>query len=141
MFTSRLARRTIAVLAGSALFAAGALTAAGLDRAASGAERSPIELPAFGTALFLSHVNDPSRTPLFPGDPAFTIETVFTVRNDGFYLERVTEGTHTGTHYSAPCHFHNGAISRRPTSCCLRSSSTSGTKWRPTPTTSSVSPS
>jgi len=109
MFTSRLARKTIAVLAGLGLFAVGALTAATLGRAASGAERSPVALPASGEALFLSHVNDPSRTPLFPGDPAFTIETVFTVRNDGFYLERVTEGTHTGTHYSAPCHFHNGA--------------------------------
>jgi kynurenine formamidase len=31
---------------------------------------------------------------------------VFTVPEDGFYLEVVREGMHTGTHYSAPCHFH-----------------------------------
>ncbi len=59
--------------------------------------------------MFLSHVNDPETTPLFPGDPKFKIQTVFTVPNDGSYLERITEGTHTGTHYSAPCHFHAGA--------------------------------
>jgi kynurenine formamidase len=34
---------------------------------------------------------------------------VFTVPDDGFYLEVVREGAHTGTHYSAPCHFHLGA--------------------------------
>lgn len=109
MVTSLLARRVVAILAGFALFAAGAVTAATLGRAASGDERAPVALPAFGKAVFLSHVNDPSKTPLFPGDPAFTIDTVFTVAEDGFFLELVTEGTHTGTHYSAPCHFHDGA--------------------------------
>jgi len=81
-----------------------------LRRNATSAERAPVQLPAFERAVFLSHVNDPAATPLFPGDPAFSIRTVFTVPDDGFYLELVREGAHTGTHYSAPCHFHDGAL-------------------------------
>ncbi|HEU4400119.1 MAG TPA: cyclase family protein [Actinomycetota bacterium] len=63
-------------------------------------------LPGFRKVVFLSHVNDPATTPGFPGDPAFTLETAFTVPADGFYLQKVTEGEHTGTHWAAPCHFH-----------------------------------
>ena len=103
-------RRSLAVAAALALFASGALTATVLRETASGVERAPVALPPFSEVVNLSHVNDPARTPIFPGDPAFTIETVFDVENDGYYLELVTEGTHTGTHYSAPCHFHAGAL-------------------------------
>jgi kynurenine formamidase len=63
-----------------------------------------------GTVVFLSHLNSPRVTPGFPGDPRFFAETSFTVREDGFYLQYVHEGEHTGTHYSAPCHFHARAI-------------------------------
>jgi kynurenine formamidase len=110
MFTSHVVRKLVAALSGLALFAAGAATAATFAGSASSAERAPVALPAFGRAVFLSHVNDPARTPLFPGDPAFRIHTVFTVADDGFYLELIREGAHTGTHYSAPCHFHDGAL-------------------------------
>jgi kynurenine formamidase len=103
-------RRTLAAVTGLALFVAGAATAAALRQTATGAEHAPVRSPAFGRAVFLSHVNDPARTPLFPGDPAFRIRTVFTVPSDGFYLELIREGAHTGTHYSAPCHFHEGAL-------------------------------
>lgn len=103
-------RRTLAGLAALALFAAGALTATVLRQSASGLERAPIELPAFSRVVNLAHVNDPARTPIFPGDPPFRIRTVFDVEHDGYYLELVTEGTHTGTHYSAPCHFHAGGL-------------------------------
>src|SRR4029450_11456425 len=51
---------------------------AALRQHASSAVRAPVQLPAFDRAVFLSHVNDPARTPLFPGDPAFPIHTVFT---------------------------------------------------------------
>ena len=98
------------MVSGLVLFIAGVATNAALRENASGAERAPVQLPAFDRAVFLSHVNDPSKTPLFPGDPAFAIRTVFSVPDDGFYLELVREGTHTGTHYSAPCHFHDGAL-------------------------------
>jgi kynurenine formamidase len=60
--------------------------------------------------VFLSHVNDPATTPGFPGDPKFTLSTPFTVPEDGFYLQYVKEGEHTGTHWGAPCHFHTGAL-------------------------------
>jgi len=103
-------RRSIASLVALAMFAAGALTATMLGRAASGDERAPVALPAFEKVVNLSHVNDPARTPIFPGDPGFSIETVFTVPDDGYYLELLTEGMHTGTHYSAPCPFHAGAL-------------------------------
>jgi kynurenine formamidase len=71
--------------------------------------RTRTSLPGFSSAVFLSHVNDPATSPVFPGDPAFRLRTVFTVPRDGFYLQYVQEGEHTGTHYSAPCHFHTGA--------------------------------
>jgi kynurenine formamidase len=103
-------RRIVAVVSGLVLFVAGAATSAALRQNATSAERAPVQLPAFERAVFLSHVNDPATTPLFPGDPAFSIRTVFTVPDDGFYLELVREGAHTGTHYSAPCHFHDGAL-------------------------------
>jgi kynurenine formamidase len=64
--------------------------------------------PGFRKVVFLSHVNDPATTPGFPGDPTFTLTTVFTVAEDGYYLQEVNEGEHTGSHYSAPCHFHEG---------------------------------
>lgn len=58
----------------------------------------------------LSHVNDPTSTPLFPGDPDFVAETVFTIAEDGFYLRYVSQGEHTGTHWGAPGHFRQGGL-------------------------------
>ena len=66
-------------------------------------------LPGFSQVVFLSHANNPVKVPVFPGDPRFTMSTTFTVPEDGFYLQYVKEGEHTGTHYSAPCHFHVNA--------------------------------
>jgi kynurenine formamidase len=63
----------------------------------------------FSRVVYLSHVNDPRRTPLFPGDPPFELQTRFTVPRDGFLLKFVKEGEHTGTHWASPCHFHAGA--------------------------------
>lgn len=103
-------RRILAVVWGLALFVGGATASVVLRQPASSAERAPVQLPAFDRAVFLSHVNAPAKTPLFPGDPAFRIRTVFTVPEDGYYLEVVREGMHTGTHYSAPCHFREGAL-------------------------------
>ena len=50
------------------------------------------------------------QDPLFPGDPEFTYRVVDTIPEDGYLLEQITSlGTHTGTHISAPAHFHEGA--------------------------------
>lgn len=102
----RITRRATAALAGAGLFLAGAVTAGSLGIAKTRPAADEIDLPAFSRVINLSHVNDPRKTPIFPGDPEFRIDTVFSVAGDGFYLEYVQEGTHTGTHYSAPCHFH-----------------------------------
>jgi kynurenine formamidase len=56
----------------------------------------------------LSHVNDPATTSIFPGDPPFELETIATIPNDGFYMQYVREGEHTGTHWGAPGHFNEG---------------------------------
>jgi kynurenine formamidase len=51
-----------------------------------------------------------SGAPLFPGDPPFHWRVWTTVPKSGYLLEQITSlGTHTGTHISAPCHFHVGA--------------------------------
>ena len=94
-----LAAAALGVLALAVLLAGRPVPAAGGGRAGPG---------RFSRVVFLSHVNDPATTPVFPGDPEFTLTTVFTVPADGFYLQYVKEGEHTGTHYSAPCHFHEG---------------------------------
>jgi kynurenine formamidase len=60
--------------------------------------------------VFLSHVNDPATTSLFPGDPEFTLETMATVPVEGFYMQYVREGEHTGTHWGAPAHFQEGGL-------------------------------
>lgn len=94
-----------------ALLAAVALVAGGYVVGQAGARRGGDDsttLPGFSEVVSLSHVNAPARTPLFPGDPAFTLTTVATVEDDGFYMQYVREGEHTGTHYSAPCHFRDG---------------------------------
>jgi len=93
------------------LLAAVALVAGGYVVGQAGARRGGDDattLPGFSEVVSLSHVNAPARTPLFPGDPAFTLTTVATVEDDGFYMQYVREGEHTGTHYSAPCHFRDG---------------------------------
>ena len=56
----------------------------------------------------LSHVNDPATTPIFAGDPPFVLETAATVPRDGYYLQYVRQGEHTGTHWGAPAHFQPG---------------------------------
>jgi kynurenine formamidase len=95
-----------------ALFATAALVAGsfavGLASGARRAANDSTTLPGFSKVVSLGHINSPGRTPLFPGDPAFTLKTVNTIPADGFYMQYMREGEHTGTHYSAPCHFREG---------------------------------
>lgn len=53
----------------------------------------------------LAHVNDPATTTVFPGDPEFRLTTMATVPDNGYYMQYVEEGEHTGTHWGAPGHF------------------------------------
>jgi kynurenine formamidase len=98
--------KVIALLAAAALAIGG--YAAGNASEAPGIGDRATTLPGFTSVVSLSHTNAPAKTPLFPGDPAFTLRTVTTIPADGYYLQYVREGEHTGTHYSAPCHFREG---------------------------------
>lgn len=60
------------------------------------------------TVVRLGHILD-STAPLFPGDPPFSSTIWNTIAKDGYKLELISMGTHTGTHVSAPCHFITGA--------------------------------
>jgi kynurenine formamidase len=61
----------------------------------------------FSQVVFLSHVID-DCTPVFPGDPPVEIRPVAIVERDGYYLQSLTVGEQTGTHWAAPVHFHSG---------------------------------
>jgi kynurenine formamidase len=61
----------------------------------------------FKKVVFLSHVVG-EGTPVFPGDPPVEIRTVATIDRDGYYLQSVTVGEQSGTHWAAPSHFHAG---------------------------------
>jgi kynurenine formamidase len=86
----------------AALLAGVAVGAAVGTRSGAGHRR---RFPARVRSVNLAHVNDPATTPVFPGDPEFRLGTAATVAADGFYLQFVQEGEHTGTHWAAPAHF------------------------------------
>jgi kynurenine formamidase len=96
----------VLLVAFAALVTLSAATGSPAAAPGAGASAPSPTLPGFRKVVFLSHVNDPATTPGFPGDPAFTLTTAFTVPADGFYLQDVKEGEHTGSHWGAPCHFH-----------------------------------
>ncbi len=98
-------RKLLSLLAVVAIVATAAYAAGAASSRRTG-DGTDTALPGFTTVVFLSHVNDPKIVPGFPGDPRFSLHTSFTVAKDGYYLQNVKEGEHTGTHYSAPCHFH-----------------------------------
>ncbi|QCB51066.1 cyclase family protein [Rhodococcus sp. PAMC28707] len=103
------------VATGLAVVAGARLAGPTLAQAAPGTGSA--DLPGFGIPLdrllkivSLSHVNDPATTPIFPGDPEFVLETAATVAEDGFYIQNVREGEHTGSHWGAPAHFQEGGL-------------------------------
>jgi kynurenine formamidase len=61
----------------------------------------------FARVVYLSHVNTLDM-PIFPGDPPFRLRTLFTVEEDGFRLNYMKIGEHSGTHWGSPCHFNAG---------------------------------
>ena len=99
----------VVVLTSVAAVAAGAGFALASDDSQSAAAHGRSNGPfGFSKVVFLSHVNTVGM-PIFPGDPDFELETLFTVENDGFKLNKMTIGEHSGTHWGAPCHFNAGA--------------------------------
>lgn len=102
---------------GTAMIVVTMISAAGVAGAAygsfkvrGGGEWSDALVRCGGGMSRLGHPFD-SNASIFPGDPAPDIDVVFTVENDGFLLENVNTGTHTGTHIDAPIHFIEGGRS------------------------------
>jgi kynurenine formamidase len=63
----------------------------------------------YRTLVDLSHTLNPGF-PLFPGGSPMTSDTLVTVEKDGYYLNRVSYGEHSGTHMDAPAHFISGGV-------------------------------
>jgi kynurenine formamidase len=95
--------RRRAMMGAAAAGLAGVVAAAGPANA--GGRPSPLDRLRL---VSLSHVNDPATTQVFPGDPPFELETIATIEDDGYFLQYVREGEHTGTHWGAPGHFNAG---------------------------------
>src|SRR6201999_1882144 len=53
---------------------------------------------------------EPAPTSSPPARPPFTLETIATIPQDGYFLQFVREGEHTGTHWGAPGHFNEGEV-------------------------------
>ena len=72
-----------------------------------GQNNSGASLNCPGGVTSLEHIFDESNS-MFPGDPETHISLAATVQNDGYQVEAVELGTHTGTHIDAPGHFIQG---------------------------------
>ncbi|MDJ0395538.1 cyclase family protein [Rhodococcus sp. G-MC3] len=110
-------RRQLIRRVGTALAVVAGARLAGPAVAQAAPGTGSADLPGFGIPLdrllkivSLSHINDPATTPIFPGDPEFVLETAATVAEDGYYLQNVKEGEHTGSHWGAPAHFQEGGL-------------------------------
>ncbi len=47
--------------------------------------------------------------PIWPGDPAFEVEAWASYENDGYFINRIAIGEHSGTHWGTPNTFIAGA--------------------------------
>ncbi len=90
--------RRAVLAAGAGLFLAG-----GLARA-----QAQVQGKAFSRVQDLTHVLSP-EIPLFPGAEPMRITTLVTVRQNGYYGNRLDLWEHSGTHMDAPAHFVEGA--------------------------------
>ncbi|WP_337845217.1 cyclase family protein [Thermus sp.] len=64
---------------------------------------------AFRHAVDLTHELSP-EIPLFPGAEPMRITTLVTVRQNGYYGNRLDLWEHSGTHMDAPAHFAEGGL-------------------------------
>ncbi|MEO8612469.1 MAG: cyclase family protein, partial [Chloroflexota bacterium] len=49
--------------------------------------------------------------PIWPGDPAFEVEAWASYAKDGYFINRISIGEHSGTHWGTPNTFIEGARS------------------------------
>lgn len=106
---SRMTRRSsvgVAAVAGLLGLGGGALGAVQFF-GVQGANESGAALACPGGMSRLGHVLNEDAS-IFPGDPKTRIQIVATVARDGYLVEKLTLGSHTGTHLDAPGHFIEG---------------------------------
>lgn len=91
----------------------------------------------------LAHTWAPGKICHYPGDPEYQLREVATIDDDGYALNYVSVGEHTGTHWGAPAISTPARPPRRTstpkTFSCQRSRSTSSARRPTTPTTPSAS--
>lgn len=103
-------RGVVAALAATAVVAGAAGAAGarfGVEVRGSGGGGAGALLRCDGGMTRLSHVLFEGAS-VFPGDPLPSVDVLSTAEDDGFRLELVSTGTHTGTHLDAPGHFRPG---------------------------------
>ncbi|MBN1287309.1 MAG: cyclase family protein [Anaerolineae bacterium] len=89
-------------------FVALALVAA-VGATAAAARRRTALPPDFGWAVVdLTHPIN-ADIPIWPGDPEFRLTPWASFEKDGYFLNEISIGEHSGTHFGAPVHFHEGA--------------------------------
>jgi len=87
-----------------------ALLGAGLGLLAGRAvAQAQVPGKAFSRAVDLTHELSP-EVPLFPGAEPMRITTLVTVRQNGYYGNRLDLWEHSGTHMDAPAHFAEGGL-------------------------------
>lgn len=80
------------------------LTSAGLAVASSGLLKPRLAFAQeMSEVIDLTHILTPT-VPTYTNDQP-TVETVVTVENDGFYIQRWSFNEHSGTHMDGPAHF------------------------------------
>ena len=57
----------------------------------------------------LTHPLQPG-IPVWPGDPEWSQQPASSLQQDGFYLNKIDFGEHTGTHIGAPAHFNQQGL-------------------------------
>lgn len=103
-------KRWMVGLAALALLAGGVL--AGLALAAGPAAQARASIPPLTDwpVIDLTQPLTPD-IPIWPGDPAFVIEPWATYEVDYYYINRISIGEHSGTHWGTPNTFIEGARS------------------------------
>jgi kynurenine formamidase len=103
------ARRRVGIgVAVAAFGAAGIAGAGGGHRVEGGGRGDTASLSCPGGMTRLGQVLS-SNSSVFEGDPVPMVDHVATIDPDGYQLELIQFGTHTGTHIDAPAHFVSGA--------------------------------
>lgn len=97
-----------AAITGFATFAASGAIAVGVGVKFNGGDGGNARLECPRGMARLGHVFDETAS-VFPGDPAPSISIVANIPDNGFRVEEVRTGVHTGTHIDAPGHFIEGA--------------------------------